>query len=146
MTGKLGIQSNFIQQTQNLPFLVSIYEITSMESNNCLWYFTGQNNDTGPIYKSKISVALVYPHGKLENSLWPFVNILPNTHVDSFKTETMVSAQKLSLLATNRKSTSSTTDIFFEEVNHTIFSSAWRYTKFWTLFSNRIYWIGLKRL
>lgn len=102
-----------------------------MESNNCLWYFTEQNKDTSPKYKRKISVKLVYPHGKLENSLWPCVNILPNTHVDSFKTEAMVSAQKLSLHwpQANRKSTSSTTDVFFAELNHSIFNSACRYIK-----------------
>lgn len=86
---------------------------------------------TGSKYKSKISVKFVYSHGKLGNSLWPCVNILPNTHVDSFKTEAMVSAQKLSLHwpQANRKSTSSTTDVFFAELNHTIFNFVCRYVK-----------------
>lgn len=42
-----------------------------MESNNSSCNFTEQNKDTGPKYKSKISVKLLYPHGKLGNSLWP---------------------------------------------------------------------------
>lgn len=57
--------------------------------------------------KVNISVKSVYSEGKLRNLLWPCVNILLNTYIDSFKTEAMVTAQKPSLHwpQANRKNT-----------------------------------------
>lgn len=103
-----------------------------LQVHNSLGYFTEQYKNTGPKYKSKYFNQI----SLLTRKAWELTVVLcqyiTKTHVDRFKTEAMVTAQKLNSHwpQANRKSTSSATDIFFAGLNHTICNSAYRFMKF----------------